>query len=457
MGNNRYQIDMLSGSLAKKMLIFALPLIASSLLQQMFNTADIIVVGRFAGAHALASVGACGSLINLFVTFFVGFSLGSNIVISRATGRKDFEHVHKSVHTAILFALLCGLLMAVTGFSLARRMLNASGVPDDIIDLATVYMRIYFLGTPASLLYNFGASILRTQGDTKRPLFFLTAAGILNVGLNLFFVIVLHMSAAGVALATILSQYLSAVLVIRCLILDKGYIRLEPRKLHIHKSHMLEILRAGLPAGLENSMYSISNVVIQSAINSFGSTVVAAGSAVSNINGILSVPNASINQTVVTFSSQNRGAEKYDRIDRALLTGMLYSSSFSLLLGVSAAIFGRQLLSVYAPGETEVIQEGLLRLRCMMPFLFCAGILGSLASTLRGLGYSISPTSITLVGTCIFRLIWVATVLPLHRTTLMLYIIWPITWTITAIVMGIYFLNIRKKVYPKKDAPLAAS
>ena len=449
MKRRSHSIDMLNGPLAGKILIFALPLMASSLIQQLFNTADTIIVGRFAGSEALAAVGSCGYLVNLFVTFFVGFSMGSNVAISQAFGANDLNSVRRSVHTSISFSLVCGVLMAILGYFFAPMLLRIMSVPDDIIDMASLYVRIYFLGSPASTAYNFGAAILRSQGDTKRPLYYLTATGVLNVVLNLIFVIVFHMTTDGVALATILSQYLSAFLVIRCLCRENGPLRLELRHLSMDRHIVGSIIRIGLPSGLENSLYCISNMTIQSAINSFGSAVIAGGSAASSINGLASIPHASVNQAILTFASQNYGAKQYKRVDRVVLLGFLYSTGISLLLTNLCVLFAEPLLSIYLGSEILAIQEGAIRMRTMYPFSFLAAIMGSMTCALRALGYSMIPMVVAIIGTCGLRVLWVIFVLPLFGTVTSLYIIWPISWAVTAITLGIFFLAIRRKVYEK--------
>jgi len=449
MHKQHYSIDMIHGPLAGKILLFALPLMASSLLQRLFNTADTIVMGRFAGSDALAAVGSCNYLVDLFVSFFVGFSMGTDVTISRAFGANDMTRVIKGVHTTVSFSLLCGILLGLMGFFFAPHMLRITSVPEEILDLAVLYVRIYFLGAPASMVYNFGAALLRTQGDTKRPLYYLTAAGVVNVLLNLVFVIVFHLSTDGVALATIISQYFSAVLVIRCLMREKGPLHLDLHQLTLDKGIIGSIIRLGLPSGLESSLYSISNVTIQSAINSFGSTVIAGSSAASSINALANVPYASINQAVLTFSSQNRGAEQYHRVDRVILLGVLYGAGISLLLGNLCVIFGRPLLSIYVGGEEEVIREGLIRMQMMCPYTFTASIMGTMGAALRALGYSVIPMVVAILGTCGLRLLWVALVLPFFGTPSSLYVVWPISWSVTALTLTVIFFLVRKKVYSK--------
>jgi len=442
-----HTIDMTSGSLTRNILLFAFPLMASSLIQQLFNTADTIVVGRFAGPQALAAVGSCSFLVSLFVNFFIGFSMGTNVVISRAFGANDHDTVRRGVHTSLAFSLLCGTAMAALGFVLAPHLLRLTSVPDDIIDMATLYVRIYFLGSPASMVYNFGAAILRSNGDTKRPLYFLTAAGVLNVILNTIFVICFRMTAAGVALATIISQYLSAVLVLRCLVKEKGTLHLDLRQLTPDTGIIGQIIRIGLPSGLESSLSSIANTTIQAAVNSFGSSVIAAGSAASSIINIANIPYVSINQAVLTFSSRSLGAKQYRRTDRVILLGLLFGIGFSLLTGNLCLFFGRPLLSLYVGSNEAIILEGLIRMRIIYPFTFTASIMGTMGSALRSMGYSSLSMTFSLLGNCGLRVLWVFLLLPHFGTPASLYIVWPISWAVTAVTLAVIFLFVHKKVY----------
>lgn len=444
-----YRIDMVNGPLAGKLLLFALPLMLSSILQLLFNAADVIVVGRFAGKEALAAVGSTSSLINLLVNLFIGFSVGTNVVVARDLGAGRQEDVRRSVHTSITVALGSGLLLLAIGTLLCRQMLELMGSPEDVIDLSTLYLRIYFCGMPANMLYNFGAAILRAQGDTRRPLYFLSVAGVTNVALNLFFVISLKMSVAGVALATIISQYISAGLVVLALMRDKGPLRLELKALCFDKRVVRRILQVGLPAGFQGVVFSISNVVIQSSVNSFGSTVIAGSSASSNIEGFVYASMNAFYQTALTFTSQNYGACQCKRVDRVLLLCMLYSALVGLALGNLAYFFGHPLASIYAPGQEEVIAQAVARLRIICTTYFLCGLMDVPVGTLRGIGYSVVPMIVSLVGACGTRLLWVATVFQFVRTPSMLYLSYPVSWTITALVHYIFFLSIRKHTYAK--------
>ena len=442
-----YQIDMINGPLAGKILLFALPLMLSSLLQLLFNAADVVVVGRFAGKEALAAVGSNGSLINLFVNLFIGLSVGTNVVIARDLGAGKHENVKKSVHTSVSLALIGGLILAVAGFFLSRQMLELMSSPPDVIDLSALYLRIYFLGMPGNLLYNFGAAILRAQGDTRRPLYYLTAAGVINVVLNLVFVIYFHMSVAGVALATIISQYISAVLVLLTLMREEGIMHLNLKELSLDWHSVKRIMRVGLPAGLQSTLFSISNVVIQSSINSFGSSVVAGSSAAGNIEGFIYVCTNAFHQAALTFVSQNHGAGQTKRVDRIAILCLCYGSCMSLVIGNLIYHFGAPLTSLYAPGETEVIAQAVVRLGYVAAFHFLCAFMDIMVGILRGLGHSVVPMIVSLIGSCAFRLLWIATVFQLYPTPSCLYISYPISWAITALAHVIFFFIVRRSMH----------
>lgn len=453
---NGYQIDMVNGPLAGKILLFALPLMLSSLLQLLFNAADVVVVGRFAGKEALAAVGSNGSLINLFVNLFIGLSVGTNVVIARDLGANKTENIRKSVLTSVALSLIGGLILAVAGFFLSRQMLELMSSPPDVIDLSALYLRIYFLGMPGNLLYNFGAAILRAQGDTRRPLYYLSAAGVINVILNLVFVIFFHMSVAGVALATIISQYISAALVLLTLMREDGVMHLDLKALSIDWHTVKRIMRVGLPAGLQSTLFSISNVVIQSSINSFGSSVVAGSSAASNIEGFIYVCTNAFHQAALTFVSQNHGAGKHDRVDRIAILCLSYGVCASLVVGNLIYRFGAPLTSLYAPGETEVIAQAVVRLGYVAAFHFLCAFMDIMVGILRGLGQSVIPMIVSLIGSCAFRLLWIATIFQLYPTPSCLYISYPISWAITALAHVTFFFIVRKHSR-RNQAPLAAS
>ena len=441
-------MDMVHGPLAGKILLFALPLMFSSILQLLFNAADVVVVGRYAGEAALAAVGSTSSLINLLVTLFVGFSVGTNVVVARDLGAGRPEQVRAGVHTAVAIALISGVLLTVLGRGAAPPQRVWSPATPDVIDQATRYQRLEICGMPVNMLYNFGAAILRAQGDTRRPLYFLAIAGVTNVALNLLFVIVFQMSVAGVALATIISQAVSAFLVLGCLMRDQGPLHLDMKKLCIDKRIMIQIMRVGLPAGFQGIVFSLSNVVIQSSINSFGSTAIIAGSAASaNIEGFVYVAMNAFYQTDLTFTSQNYGAGECGRVDRSLILCQAYVVAAGLLLGVLAAVFGHPLAAIYAPGKEEVISHAILRLKYIcIPYFLC-GVMDVMVGVLRGLGHSIVPMIVSMVGACGVRLLWVATIFQTYHTPQMLYLSYPVSWLITGGVHVAFFLAVRKHAY----------
>ena len=448
MQRKRYQIDMCSGPLWNRILLFALPLMASSMLQLLFNAADVVVVGRFAGKEALAAVGSNGALINLMVNLFVGLSVGTNVVVARDLGAGRLDSVRRSVHTSVAVALVSGVALMIFGVIMVRQLLEWMSSPTDVIELATIYLRIYFLGMPANLLYNFGAAILRAQGDTRRPLYYLTAAGVINVVLNLFFVIVVGIDVAGVALATIISQYISAILVLRCLMRESGPLHLDLKQLRLDWPVVGNIFQVGLPAGFQGVLFSLSNVVIQSALNSFDDPVIVAGSAAAaNIESFTYVAMSAFHQAAITFVGQNYGAGKCERVDRVAWQCLGYVILVGLVFGNLTYFFGRELVSVYAPGEPEVIEEAMIRLGYISRPYFIAGIMDVMVGLLRGLGYSVAPMVVSLAGVCGLRLVWVATVFQMYRTPAALFLSYPITWALTALIHGLLFLFIRKRAY----------
>lgn len=456
MKNKRYEIDMLNGSLAPKLLTFALPLMASSIMQLLFNAADVIVVGRFAGDASLAAVTSTGSLVNLLVNLFMGLSIGANVTVAHALGHGDTDRTEKVVHTSVLLSLIGGVILAVFGALACRALLELMSSPADVIDLSTLYLRIYFMGMPAMLFYNFGSALLRAGGDTRRPMFFLAIAGVVNVVLNLILVIVFHLGVAGVAIATIVSQYISAFLVLRCLIGETGPLHLDLKKLRIEKDVLINIVSIGLPAGFQGIVFSISNVVIQSSVNSFGRVVMAGSGASANVEGFVYVGMNAFYQSCLTFVGQNYGAGKCDRVDKVVLWCQGFGILSGLVLGGLAYLFGGQLLSIYSP-DPAVIEQGMVRMFYVgLPYFLC-GIMDVMVGALRGLGWSVAPMVVSILGVCGVRLIWVATIFQAHRTPACLYLSYPISWIITAAIHTVCFLVIRKKAYAKvSHTPLPA-
>lgn len=368
----RFEMDMCSGPIMKKMLMFAIPLVCSSVLQLLFNAADIVVVGRFAGDNSLAAVGSNTALINLLTNLFIGLSVGVNVLTGLCYGAKQEKELTETVHTAMLLSIFSGLFLLVGGILSARVLLEWMQAPEEVIGLATLYLRIYFVGMPAVMIYNFGSAILRAVGDTRRPLFYLTAAGIINVILNLFFVIICRLDVAGVALATVISETVSGGLVFWSLMKEKGGIQLIPSRLRIYKDKLMKILRIGLPAGFQGIVFSLSNVLIQSSVNLFGATIVAGNSAAANIEGFVYVSMNAFHQATVSFTSQNMGAGKHERINRILLCGEICALIVGVVMGNACVIFGNSLLGVYS-SSPEVIQAGLVRRRLLLQLMHSAG------------------------------------------------------------------------------------
>ena len=426
----RYEMDMTTGRLLPKVLAFSGPLILTGILQLLYNAADIVVVGRFAGPQALAAVGSTGALINLLVNVFMGLSVGASVVVARAYGAGDNASVSTGVHTAITVAGVAGVLVGVLGFVASHPLLKWMGSPDDVLDMATLYMKIFFVGMPANMLYNFGAAILRAVGDTRRPLYYLTVSGILNVLLNLVLVIVFHMGVAGVAIATVASQVMSMTLVMICLIRSDGPIHLDLRKLRIHLSQLVEIVRVGLPAGLQGSLFSISNVLIQSSVNSFGSLVMAGNSAGSNLEGFVYTSMNAIHQADLTFASQNLGAGQFKRVRRVMWVCLGTVTAIGLGMGLVFLAFGNQLVSIYN-SDPEVIHYGMTRLKIILPTYFLCGLMDVMVGQLRGVGYSILPMMISLTGACLLRVVWIYTFFAANPTLEVLYISYPVSWLIT--------------------------
>ena len=448
-----YEMDMTTGRLIPKLLQFTLPLMLTSILQLLYNAADVIVVGNYAGHEALAAVSSTGSLINLLVNLFMGLSVGASVVIARCYGANDVVRMRKAEHTAMTLALFMGLGVGAFGFFMARPMLEWMGSPPDVIDGASLYVRIYFLGMPANMLYNFGAATLRAVGDTKRPLYYLMISGLVNVLLNLLLVIVFHLDVAGVAIATVASQVVSMVLVLLCLLRSSGAIRLEIRECRVEKKSLLEMIRIGLPAGLQGSLFSISNVLIQSSINSFGSVVIAGNGVASNIEGFVYVAMNAQHQAAMTFASQNYGAGKYDRVRRVLWDCLGIVIVFGLGLGLLALAFGPQLMGLYN-GAPDVIAAGMIRMRVILPTYFLCGMMDVMVGQLRGIGYSIMPMIVSLAGACLLRIVWIMTVFAADPTQNTLYLSYPISWGVTfAAHLVCYLLAARKRVYRPNEKP----
>ena len=448
MAAKKYSINMTEGALLPKIISFAIPLMASSLLQLLFNAADMVVAGRFAGSNALAAIGSTSSLINLLVNLFIGLSVGANVLVARFFGSGRESDVSEMVHTAVLLSIISGFFLAGFGFFMAPKLLIMMGTPEEVLPLSVLYIRIYFMGMPVSLLYNFVSAILRAIGDTKRPLIYLTIAGFLNVICNIIFIVIFGMGVDGVAYATVLSQAVSAILVVGALIKSDECYKLELKKLVFTKDKFLQILRLGIPAGFQGIVFSLSNVLIQSSVNSFGASAMAGNAAASNIEGFIYVSMNAFHHTCLSFTSQNYGAKNFERIKRVLITCLVMVSGIGFLLGVAAYVFGPNLLSIYANSSDAkaVIEYGMIRMGIIMFTYFTCGMMDVMVGAIRGLGYSLMPTIVSLCGACLFRIIWIYTAFRSIRTLTCLYISYPISWVLTFSVHLICFLiALRKK------------
>lgn len=447
---SKNEIDMCNGPILKKMLIFTLPLMCSSMLQLLFNAADIIVVGRFAGDTALAAVGSTTSLVLLLSNLFIGLSVGANVLAARYFGAGRGNELSKTVHTSLLLSMISGVILTTMGILLAKPILQMMDTPDTVINLSVLYLRIYFLGMPAMLLYNFGSAILRAKGDTKRPLIYLSIAGVLNVSLNLVLVIVFNLGVAGVGIATATSQFVSASLMLRCLSKEKGGFRFSVKKLKIHKDKLIAILQIGLPAGVQSTLFSLSNVLIQASINSFGDVAMAGSAAAGNIEGFVYVAMNAFYQASITFTSQNVGAGKYHRVKPIMIRAVACVTVTGLVLGNLAYGFGNVLLLFYTTSPAVVV-EGLRRLSYVSAWYFLCGIMDTLVGVLRGLGYSIVPMIVSLVGACGLRIVWIMTIfqIPMYHSLDTIYLSYPVTWLITAGTHFICYLVITKKMKDK--------
>ena len=446
-----YENNMCEGPILGKVLIFSIPLMLSGILQLLFNAADVIVVGRFAGSQSLAAVGSTSALINLLINVFMGFSVGVNVLVARYYGGRKERDVSETVHTAVTLSLVCGLILVAVGLALTRPLLELMGTPDDVIDKAVLYMQIYFIGMPANMLYNFGSAILRAVGDTKRPLYYLSAAGVVNVILNLISVIIFHMDVAGVALATIISQAISAVCVLRCLMRHESCLKIRLGELKIHKEKLMGIVKVGLPAGMQGAIFSISNVLIQSSVNSFGSIAMAGNTAAQNIEGFIYNAMVAVYQANLSFTSQNYGAGKFSRINRIMFICIGVVSVVGFSIGVLAYGAGTSLLSIYS-SDPEVIAYGMTRLQIIGLTYFTCGIMDTMVGSIRGIGYSVLPMLVSLTGACLFRIIWIFTIFQWSHTLLTLYISYPASWVLTATAHIVCFFLIRKKL-PDTDRP----
>ena len=451
MAKKSYTMDMVNGPLFKNVIKFSIPLMLTTLLQMCFNTADTMVVGQFAGDNALAAVGATGSLCFLMVTMFNGLATGANVVIAKYFGAKDNENISKSVHTAMTLSVISGVILTAAGLVFAKPLLELMDTPESIIDLSVLYLRIYFSGAIFFLVYNFGAAVLRSKGDTKRPVYFLSVSGVLNIVLNLIFVIVFHMGVAGVAIATTASNALSSILVVLALFKEEDATRIHLSKLKIDGSICSQILKIGVPAGIQGAMFALSNLVIQSSINSFDSSVIVAGnSAASNVENFVYI-GMNFSTATMTFISQNIGARHYKSIKKITAVTMLLNGGMAFVLGFLVWIFDKPILGLYTSSadSAQVIAVGVIRVTWVALFLWLNGVMDVFLAALRGMGFSTTPTIIMIVCICGLRLLWLFTVFPAHRSLNVIYYCFPISWVVSSIVLGIMFFVCYEKLMKK--------
>lgn len=453
-------MNMCEGPILKKVILYTLPIIATGILQLLFNAADLVVVGQFCGSISIAAVGSTGSLINLITNLFLGLSVGAGVSVAHAIGAKDDENAHKIIHTAIPIAAICGVILTFVGVFGAHRLLKLMSTPDNVLTLSSIYLKIYFLGITATLIYNFGASILRAAGDTRGPLIYLTIAGVVNIVLNIFFVTVFHMNVAGVALATAISQTVAAVLIIIALMRRTDGCRLELSKLRFYKREIFKILRIGVPAGIQSSLFSLSNVIIQSSINSFGDVVMSGSAAAANIEGFVWIAINAFSHSALNFVGQNAGAKNYGRVRRIIWACLGCVTVTGLVFGTAAYFFSRPLLGIYITDSPAAIEYGVIRIAYIcLPYFIC-GLMDTMTGAIRGLGSSVAPMIVTVGGVCGFRILWIYTVfqIPKYHSLEWLLISYTISWAITFLVqLAVFFIIYRKRTGAQNRAePMAA-
>lgn len=445
--SSKNQINMTEGAIFGKLIQFSVPLILSSLLQLLFNAADIIVVGRFAGDNSLAAVGSTGSLINLLINLFMGLSVGTNVVAAHYFGAGRSKDLQDTVHTSILLSIYSGIILTVVGVIGSKYILILMQAPTEVLNLATLYLKIYFGGITATMIYNFGSALLRAKGDTKRPLYILFTAGVMNLILNLIFVICFKMDVAGVAWATVISQCFSAACVIIILIRETDDFHLNLRKLHINSHIFTKIVKIGLPAGFQGIMFSFSNVIIQSSVNSFGAITIAGNSAACNLEGFIYTSMNGFSQGSLTFCSQNLGARKTDRIRKVVWISQGCIIVIGAVLSAIFLFFGKQLLGIYSTSP-DVIEAGMVRLWIIFTTYYLCGMMDGMANCIRGIGHSLMPVISSLCGACLFRIIWLFTIfqIPQFHTPFCIYITYPISWILTFVANVIFYNKFIKKV-----------
>ena len=452
MNTKSKSIDMINGPLFGKIVLFTVPIILSSVLQILFNATDIIVIGQFENKEAVSAVGSNGALVNLCINLFIGLSAGVGVTVAQSIGSGDKDSLKKTVHTAMALSIVAGLFLALAGPFAAKPLLKMMKCPDNIINLSTLYLQIYFLAMPALMVYNFGAAILRSAGDTKRPMYYLVSAGVINVVLNFILVAFFNMSVAGVAIATTISQYFAATMITRRLMFSEGGLKLTIKDIRFHPSVLKKIVAVGLPAGIQSSVFSISNVIIQSSINSYDtfnhleSALIAGNTASSNIEGFAYVCMNAFHQTTLTFAGQNLGAKKIERLNKILFIALGCVSVVGVFVGIVALFFGKPLLGLYLPSEPVAIDYGIIRLTIFSCTYFLCGIMDTINGSLRGLGRGLGPMLISLIFCCAARVIWVLFIFSNEKDILVLYLSYPITWALALIAQVPYYIYVKKKL-----------
>ena len=446
----KYELDMTSGNLFKKIILYTIPILLTSLLQILYNACDVMVVGKFAGEESLAAVGSTGSLVGLVVGSFMGLSIGASVAYARSIGGKNPERANRVVHTAVIVSCIASVILTIVGIVFAKDLLILMDSPENVIDKAALYVRIYFGGTFFNLLYNFASAVVRANGDTKRPLYILTISGVINVLLNLLFVIVFDLHVIGVAVATVVSQAFSAIAVMYLLYKEKGPLNFSFKKLKVDKDALKEIISVGLPSGIQSSLFSISNVVVQTAINGFGSTIMAANAAAGNLESFVYVGMNSVYQSTMNFTSQNYGAKKIKNIKRVLLYSVLLVATIGLVMGTLFYLCAPWLLQLYT-SEPEVIEYAIIRMGFVCLFYASFGVMDVMVGALRGVGRSLVPMVVSILGICALRVVWINTIFKTHKTLEMLYISYPISWFVTLFVLIVCYLI----VYPRIKRELA--
>lgn len=444
---NQKTVDFCTGALLGKIIIFTIPILLTGILQLLFSAVDMIVVGRFCGSASLAAVGATGSLTNLIIGLFIGLSVGAGIMISHAVGAGQKKEIDRVLHTSILSSIFIGIFLAIIGIAVCKPLLGLMGTPHDVIPKAAIYMRIIFAGMPFNILYNFCANMLRSTGDSLRPLLYLIISGITNVILNVLFVTLVKLDVAGVAIATVIGQGLSVLLIMIQLAKGTEHLKLKRRKMHISKPHLIKLMTIGIPAGIQGTMFSISNTIIQSSINTFGTVAIAGASAAGSIDGFLYISANSFYQSVITAVGQNVGAKKYNRVIKCTVICLLCAGVLSATLGLLARAFSAELLSIYCPGDAQAIASGQIKLNLLGNLYFICGFMEVLVGVIRGMGHSLTTMIVSILGVCGMRIVWIYTVFAKFHTLQCLYISYPLSWLGVAIADAVILIIYMKRVH----------